>query len=108
LILRSSFKPNPFPHDSAWIDLIGNFDYVDVIADLMIRLIKSQATGIYNVGTELKSIYDLAKRTNPSVKPILKGEGFIDSNDISMNVSKMNVFLKEKGQNEIRTDSRQV
>jgi len=93
LILRSSFKPNPFPYDYAWIDLIGNFDYVDVIAKLMIELIEYDAEGIYNVGTEVKTLFDLAKRTKTNVKPIFKPEKFIDSNDISMSIHKMKNFL---------------
>jgi dTDP-4-dehydrorhamnose reductase len=31
LICRCSFKPNPFPYEKAWVDHIGNFDYVNVI-----------------------------------------------------------------------------
>jgi len=95
LILRSSFKPNPFPHKEAWIDLIGNFDYVDVIAKLMIKVIKKDAIGIYNIGTELKTIYDMAKETNPNVLPIQKDYRFIDSNDISMDITKMKELFKK-------------
>jgi hypothetical protein len=69
LICRCSFKPNPFPYDTAWINHIGNFDYVDVISSLIIKLINSHATGVFNVGTEIKSIYNLALKTNPSVIP---------------------------------------
>jgi len=93
LILRSSFKPMPFPYDEAWIDLVGNFDYVDVIAKLMIKIIKKDATGIYNVGTELKTVYDMAKKTNLKVLPIHKNRKFIDSEDISMNITKMSNLL---------------
>jgi len=70
LICRCSFKPNPFPYDYAWDDVIGNFDSVDVIASLIIKLINKKATGIFNVGTEVKSIYNLALRSNPNVQPI--------------------------------------
>lgn len=96
LILRSSFKPNPFPYDYAWIDLIGNFDYIDVISKLMLELIEYDAQGVFNVGTEVKTLFDLAKRTKKNVKPLFKPEKFIDSNDISMNVNKMENFLKIK------------
>ena len=29
LICRETHKPNPFPYEIAWIDQIGNFDYVN-------------------------------------------------------------------------------
>jgi dTDP-4-dehydrorhamnose reductase len=71
LICRLSHKPNPFPYDKAWEDIKTNCDYVDVIASLVIKLILKNEKGVYNVGTESKSIYDLAKRTS-SVEPILR------------------------------------
>jgi len=94
LILRSSFKSNPFPYDYGWIDFIGNFDYVDVIAKLIIELIEYDARGLFNVGTEIKTMYDLAKRTNKKVKPTYKETKYIDSNDISMCLIKMENFLQ--------------
>lgn len=44
-----------------------NFEYVDVIAKQMIDLINENRTGIWNIGTEFKSAFDLAIRTKPSV-----------------------------------------
>ena len=93
LIFRSSFKPRPFPFSTAWIDLIGNFDYVDTIAFYMTILISKGVTGVYNVGTYPKSLFELAKQTNPMIMPIHKDEGFIDSTDITMNLSKMESLL---------------
>ena len=96
LILRSSFKPRPFPFETAWIDLVGNFDYVDTIADLMIKVIEKGAIGVCNIGTEMKSLYQLAQQTLPDVLPSLhKGTNFIDSTDITMNLEKMNNLLSE-------------
>jgi len=92
LICRCSFKSNPFEFDKAWIDQIGNFDYVDVISKLIISMIKKEAIGIYNVGTELKSMYDLAKRTKPNVLPIHKPKNV--PSDISIKLDKLNNLLK--------------
>lgn len=99
LIIRESHKPNPFPYDNAWIDIIGNFDYVDIISSIIIKLINSDITGIINVGTDLKTIYDLAKRTNRNVLPILKPDH--TPKDISMNLNKLKTLLNE-GNNNIR------
>lgn len=70
LICRCSHKPRPFPYNKAWVDAYTNADYVDVIADLIIKLIKNGATGIINVGTEPKTIYELAQKTRPDVQYI--------------------------------------
>jgi hypothetical protein len=80
-------KPNPFPYDKAWIDQIGNFDYVDVITSMIINLVKRGDCGLYNVGTKLKSIYDLAKKTNIGVLPILSPQNA--PKDITMDISKL-------------------
>lgn len=69
LIIRGTHKPNPFPYEKAWLNQIGNFDYVDVIASQISQLIEKKCTGIFNVGTELKSMFNLAQQTNPQVIP---------------------------------------
>lgn len=67
LMFRCSFKPKPFPYEKAFGNVKGNFDYVDVIAKQMIDLINEGRTGIWNIGTEFKSIYDLAIQTKPDI-----------------------------------------
>lgn len=91
LICRLSHKPYPFPYDSAWVDVITNADYTPVISGLVIELIKNGAEGLYNVGTERKTIYELAQRTNKNVKKIVSPPNV--PKNISMNVSKMVNFL---------------
>lgn len=91
LICRLSHKPYPFPYDSAWVDIITNADYTPVIADLVIKLIENGATGLYNVGTERKTIYELAQRTNKNVLKSI-APPHIPKN-VTMNISKMENFL---------------
>jgi dTDP-4-dehydrorhamnose reductase len=91
LICRCSFKSKPFEFESAWIDQVGNFDYVDIISDLIIKLINKNTTGIYNVGTELKTMYDLAKQTNPNVKSSFKPTHV--PGNVSMNLNKLKNIL---------------
>lgn len=86
LIIRCSFKPTPFPYESAYFNVHGNFDYVDVIAGQMIELIEEDRDGIWNIGTEYKSIMDLAKRTKPDV--IGAASGVLPS--IEMDLTKFN------------------
>lgn len=88
LICRCTHKPKPFPYDSAWIDQVGNFDYVDKISKIMIDLINDNRTGIYNVGTELKTMYELAKETKEDVKPTFAPQKA--PKNISTNMDKLN------------------
>lgn len=67
LLIRCSFKPKPFPYDKAYDNVKGNFDYVDVIAKQIIELVNENQNGVWNIGTEYKSIYDLAKQTVPDI-----------------------------------------
>jgi dTDP-4-dehydrorhamnose reductase len=94
LILRGTHKPTPFPYEKAWINQLGNFDYIDVIASLYIKLIEKDAKGLFNVGTEPKSMYHLARKTNPNVESILNEDTKVPLNVI-MDVSKLNKFLDE-------------
>ena len=90
LICRLSHKPKPFPYDNAWFDIKTNGDYVDVIANLVIQLISKGAKGIYNVGTDVKSIYDMVKNCSdvvPSYRPKQVPE------DTTMDITKMKNFL---------------
>ena len=93
LVLRGTHKQFPFKHPQAWINQIGNFDYVSIIAKIIIDLVKSKSTGLFNIGTELKTMYDLAKRTNPNVGPIINTDNKIPKN-VSMNINKLNNFTK--------------
>lgn len=91
LICRGTHKPKPFPYDKAWVDQIGNFDYVDSIATWIIALITANTKGLYNVGTEVKTMYELAEKTNPNVKAAFKPEN-VPSNT-TMNINKLKQCL---------------
>ena len=86
LLCRCTHKPTPFPYDGAWIDQIGNFDYVNVISDLIIKLIKSDSCGLYNVGTETKTMYELASMTKSVTKTFTPEH--VPKNQ-SMNITKL-------------------
>jgi hypothetical protein len=59
-------------------------------------LVKSEAIGIFNVGTELKTIFQLAEQTK-GVKESLKPEHV--PGDVSTNTSKLYKFLNENTSN---------
>lgn len=86
LLCRCTHKPSPFPYDSAWIDQVGNFDYVDTISSIIINMIRNKLDGVYNVGTELKTIYQLASLTK-DVNPILSPDKV--PKNVSMSLKKL-------------------
>lgn len=72
LIIRTLFKPNPWPFEKAFTDQYTEGDYVDVIAPLIDKEIRHWGrTGksLVYVGTGRKTIYELARKTKPDVIP---------------------------------------
>jgi dTDP-4-dehydrorhamnose reductase len=95
LIIRTSFKKSPWPYDKAFIDKYTSCDYVEIIAPKIICAIKkfikmnTKTPITINIGTERKSIYELAKRSRQDVIPIsIKDiDGVILPYDTSMKLS---------------------
>jgi nucleoside-diphosphate-sugar epimerase len=94
LIIRETHKPFPFPYENAWINQIGNFDYVNVVSKYIVKLIELNKTGIWNVGTEIKTMFDLAIKSNINVKASLTPNGTVPLNT-TMDITKLNNFLNE-------------
>lgn len=70
LILRTLFKPNPYPWDYAFHDQVTHGDYVDVIAPLIAGIVTNwnkRGSKVLHVGTEKKTMLELARRTKPDV-----------------------------------------
>lgn len=86
LLCRCTHKPNPFPYAAAWTNQVGNFDYVDVIARIIIRMINRDMRGVYNVGTETKTMFELASKTAKIGQSLAPDHV---PKDTSMNINKM-------------------
>src|SRR3989338_7997801 len=72
LIIRTLFKPTPFPFEVAYKDQYTQGDYVDVIAKLLAKTIKKwnkKTSKLEYLGTGRKTMFELAKRTRPGVLP---------------------------------------
>lgn len=95
LLIRCSFKPSPFPYEKAITSQIGNFDTTQIIASKIIDLCKNGANGVYNVGTETKTIYDLAKKTRTDVQPTDMKIHDTMPTDITMNCNKAKEFMND-------------
>jgi dTDP-4-dehydrorhamnose reductase len=90
LLIRCTHKPNPFPYNKAWIDQVGNFDYVNVISELIIKSVNKGLEGLYNLGTDVKTMFELAMKTNNV------GKEFSPLNvpkNTSMDISKLTLDL---------------
>jgi len=92
LLIRTAFKPRPFPFPVAY-NKLGNFDYVDVIAGLIVKLIEKDAQGVYNVGTHMKTILNHARETVPDIQ-LDDRAPFVD---VSMTLNKMHATLRDSG-----------
>src|SRR3990167_10608945 len=71
LIIRTLFKSYPFPHPRAFVDQYTRGDYVDVIAPLIVSEIirwDKKVSGARDVVTERKTMFELARRSNPEVE----------------------------------------
>ena len=85
LIIRTSFFGYNFPYEKAAVDQWSSKDYVDVIAPLVLKVLKKGKTGIAHVGTARTTTYEKAQRRNPLVEGIyLQDLGFGIPRDISL------------------------
>lgn len=70
LIIRTSFNKNPFVHDFAFFDQYTQGDYVEKIAPMIAAEIVKDSRGLVYVGTGRKTIFELARQTQPNIKGI--------------------------------------
>ena len=73
LIIRTSFGSDKDYYENSWTNQLVSKDYVDVIAPMILKSALSNTTGILNIGTESKSIYEYVQKrnkTNPTQKEI--------------------------------------
>ena len=90
LILRIIMCERPFTHKKAFYDIKTNFMYHDEFAKFFHRIINLK--GILNVGGEIQTVYNFAKKTNKNLKKI-SGKKFFPPNP-SMDISKLKKILK--------------
>lgn len=72
LVVRTSFRPRAWPYETAFTDVFTSQDYVDVIAPdvaLVVRRALDVPVATLHVATERKSVFELARRRKPDVRP---------------------------------------
>lgn len=104
LIIRTSFGVAPFPYPQAFVDKWSSKDYVDVIALKVLEAALSPLTGVLNLGTHRKTLYEYAVGTgDPEGK--VKGVRIEETNfntpyDTSLNLQK---WIDYKQRPEVKT-----
>lgn len=83
LIIRTSFGASKFPYSGAWVNQLVSKDYVDIIAPMILKASLSSETGILNIGTCPKSLYEYASKRN-NIQPIYN----IDNRNFTLNTQK--------------------
>jgi dTDP-4-dehydrorhamnose reductase len=80
LIIRTSFVgEEKWPYPNAFADKFTSADRVSVIACEIEKAIRYGVSGVIHIGTERKSVYDLARKISPKV-----GKNYIRDMDIGI------------------------
>jgi dTDP-4-dehydrorhamnose reductase len=92
LTIRTSFRPREWPYPVAFTDVYTSQDYVDVIAPevaLAIQRCRDMGFSTLHIATERKSVYELARRRRPDVRPGSKREVSVAlPDDISLDTTR--------------------
>jgi len=93
LIIRTTFAPNVFPFEKAFVDQWTSRESVSVIAKMIEKLIDKNVTGTIHVGGRRKTVFEFAKGLDPA-KDIgrlsIKDVSFIVPVDTSLNCDRYN------------------
>ncbi len=94
LIIRTSFGAERFDYPGAFTDKWTSKDYVDVIAPQVLEAARSPLTGLLNIGSDRRSMYEYAKSRNPDVQAIQMSESAHKSPvDTSLNTDRWAEYL---------------
>jgi len=98
LVIRTTFGPNVFPYQKAFVDQWTSRQSVSVIAGKISRLIDMDITGTIHVGGERRTVFEFAKGLDAS-KEIgelsIKDVSFAVPADTSLNCDKYNELTRQ-------------
>ena len=81
LVIRTTFGPDVFPYEKAFVDQWTSRESVTVIAGMISKLVDTDATGVVHVGGKRKTVMEFANSLDPS-----KQIGDLSINDMSFSV----------------------
>jgi dTDP-4-dehydrorhamnose reductase len=96
LIIRTSFGKNEFEYKKAFSDKWTSKDYVDVIAPMILEASLSPLTGVLNLGTDRKTLFDYASKRS-EVDPIkITDSNYHTPYDTSLNLQRWINYKSDK------------
>ena len=98
LILRTSFGPNVFPFEKAFVDQWTSRESVSVIAKKISKLLDKNITGVIHIGGKRKTVFEYAKsldRTKDIGKLTVNDVPFAVPADTSLNCDRYNELMRE-------------
>ena len=99
LIIRTSFGAEQFAYEAAFTDKWSSKDYVDIIAPQILEAARSSLTGVLNIGSERRSMFEYAKLRNPKVKATKMADSAHKSPaDTSLNLDRWNRYQEGSGE----------
>jgi len=81
LIIRTTFGPDVFPYEKAFVDQWTSRESVSIIAGKISKLIDKDIVGVIHVGGERKTVFEYARRLDES-----RDIGRLSINDVSFDV----------------------
>jgi dTDP-4-dehydrorhamnose reductase len=96
LILRICMTEKPFIHKKAFYNVRTNFIFQEEIAEILFKIVNYK--GIINVGGNIETIYNFAKKFNSNIKKIFlkKKNKYNFPLNPSMNIKKLKKILNNK------------
>ncbi|HEY9165190.1 MAG TPA: sugar nucleotide-binding protein [Candidatus Kryptonia bacterium] len=68
VIVRTSFGPNEFPYDKAFVNQWTSRESVSVVARMILKVVESDFQGTLHVGGDRKTVYEYAVSLSPDKK----------------------------------------
>jgi dTDP-4-dehydrorhamnose reductase len=100
LIIRTTFGPNVFPYQKAFVDQWTSRESVSVIAKKIAALLDKNITGTIHISGKRKTVYEYAKSLDAA-----KNIGELSINDVNFAVPKDTSLSCEKYNEIIREES---
>jgi len=98
LIIRTTFGPDVFPYEKAFVDQWTSRESVSVIAGKICKLINKDITGVLHVGGKRKTVFEYAKSLDETrdIKELSMSDvNFVVPVDTSLNCDRYNEIIKD-------------
>ena len=98
LIIRTTFGPNVFPYEKAFVDQWTSRESVSTIAMKISKLIDKNVTGVLHVGGPRRTVFEFAKSLDETkdIKELsISDVNFVVPVDTSLNCDRNNEIIKD-------------